>query len=281
MSTWSRLSMIGLLVTIDNVVAFSPYSTDGNIRILQGIKSTTTIFQTASESTTESEGTNLPPKKKKKVQAIILDPFPQAGLPNYKEITPVGENGFLLSREGGPTKEELTDENLYKIIDRTASDLEVNTLVWKCLGYRFDPNTIQWTSTNVFPKWKERYPEPPDVIGMQRIYSKEIDGPCLRNNQALVKSIPVESKKSYLKEYMKPFGFTGYQVAELTPNLTRRAQCTNWLLFYREELYGYTVEELTERRRERQEKEAQAIQAKIDAGEEVVEEFKPPVKEVF
>jgi hypothetical protein len=193
----------------------------------------------------------------------------------------VGENGFLISREGGPTKEELTDRNLYKIIDGTASDLEVNTLVWKCLGYRFDAEAKKWMPAEVFPKWKEQYPEPPDMVGMQRMFSKEVDGPCLRNNQALVRSIPVDNKKSYLKQYMKPFGFTGYQVAELTPNLTRKAQCTNWLLFYREELYGYTIEELKERRRLKQEKEARARQEKMDAGEDVVDEFKPPVKEVF
>jgi hypothetical protein len=218
---------------------------------------------------------------KKNVKPIILNPFPQAADPNYQVTAAVGENGFLISREGGPTKEELTDRNLYKIIDGTASDLEVNTLVWKCLGYRFDAEAKKWTTAEVFPKWKEQYPEPPDMVGMQRIFSKEVDGPCLRNNQALVRSIPVDNKKSYLKQYMKPFGFTGYQVAELTPNLTRKAQCTNWLLFYREELYGYTIEELKERRRLKQEKEARARQEKMDAGEDVVDEFKPPVKEVF
>jgi hypothetical protein len=71
-------------------------------------------------------------------------------------------------------------------------------------------------------------------------------------------------------------------VAELTPNLTRRAQCTNWLLFYREELFGYTVEELRERRRLKQEKAEQERLQKIkEDGEEEEEEWKPPVKEVF
>jgi hypothetical protein len=159
----------------------------------------------------DHEAAETSPPKKKVQQAVILDPFPQAADPLYTVQGPVGEGDFLVSRTGGPTKEELTVENLYKIIDRTASDLEVNTLVWKCLGYRVINN--EWTTADVFPKWKERYPNPPDVIGMQRMYSKEIDGPCLRNNQALVRSIPVENKKSYLKEYMKPFGFTGYQVS--------------------------------------------------------------------
>lgn len=171
--------------------------------------------------------TSEPVEKKIKPQAVILDPFPQAADPKYATTAPVGGNGFLVSREGGPTKEELTDENLYKIIDRTASDLEVNTLVWKCLGYRFDFEDEEWTPNEVFPKWKDRFPTPPDVVGMQRIYSKDIDGPCLRNNQALVKSIPVGNKKSYLKEYMKPFGFTGYQVSDLPFRIVlRRKKCT-------------------------------------------------------
>jgi hypothetical protein len=145
-------------------------------------------------------------------KAIILEPFLPAVLPSYINEGPVGEGEFLVSRTGGPTKEELTDENLYKIIDRKASDLEVNALVWKCLGYRFDEAKSEWTAEEVFPKWKKGFPTPPDLVGMQRIYSKEIDGPCLRNNQALVKSIPVENKASYLKRQMEPFGFTGYKV---------------------------------------------------------------------
>eukprot|EP00980_Cylindrotheca_fusiformis_P025640 scaffold14307_cov177-Cylindrotheca_fusiformis.AAC.4 len=72
----------------------------------------------------------------------------------------------------------------------------------------------KWTPDEVFPKWKDRFPDPPDFIGMQRIYSKDIDGPCLRNNQSLVRSIPVENKASYLKKHMMPFGFTGYKVSE-------------------------------------------------------------------
>ena len=71
------------------------------------------------------------------------------------------------------------------------------------------------------------------------------------------------------------------QIAELTPNLTRRAQCTNWLLFYRQELFGYTVEELQERRRLKQENEEKERQARLQQGDVIKEEWKPPVKEVF
>ena len=84
------------------------------------------------------------------------------------------------------------------------------------------------------------------------------------------------------------------QFAELTPNKTRRAQCANWLLYYREELFGYTVEELRERRRLKQ--EAQRLQeerlekerieklramGKDDDDGGKKDEWKPPVKEVY
>jgi hypothetical protein len=42
-----------------------------------------------------------------------------------------------------------------------------------------------------------------------------------------------------------------YPVDGLTPNMTRRAQVANWLLYYRRELRGVTVEELQRRRQQR------------------------------
>jgi hypothetical protein len=80
------------------------------------------------------------------------------------------------------------------------------------LGYRFDEANEVWTSEKVFPKWGERFPTPPDLIGMRREYSKEIDRPSLKANQALVKSVPVDNKQS-LKTHLKPLGFTGYKVS--------------------------------------------------------------------
>lgn len=106
-------------------------------------------------------------------------------------------------------------------------------------------------------------------------YSPEIDKPSLKANQALVKSIPVNNKQS-LKEHLKPLGFRGYQYSELTPNKTRRAQCANWLIFFREELFGYTVEELRERRKLRL--QADALRSKENGTEG---EWKPPVSEVI
>uniref|UniRef100_A0A6T7JM13 Uncharacterized protein n=1 Tax=Attheya septentrionalis TaxID=420275 RepID=A0A6T7JM13_9STRA len=210
----------------------------------------------------------------------LLLPFLPAADPMYMCRGPVGEKQFILTREGPPTPEELSNENLLRILRIECSDLEANTLVWKCLGYRFDASSESWLTDEVFPKWRGNYPSPPDLIGMQRIYSKEVDRPSLKANQSIVRSIPADNKQS-LKTHLKPYGFTGYKYAELTPNKTRRAQCANWLLFYREELFGYTVEELKERRRLKNEAE-EAEKRRIEAEQgKTDEEWKPPVKEVF
>ena len=70
------------------------------------------------------------------------------------------------------------------------------------------------------------------------------------------------------------------QYKELTPNKTRRAQCANWLIFYREELFGYTVEELKERRRLKKEAGEKA-KLEVEAKEGTDDAWNPPVKEVF
>ena len=143
---------------------------------------------------------------------LILDPFLEAANPSYINLGSVGGAEFVVTRTGGPQKEELSNENMLRIVRMECNDLEVNTLVWKCLGYRFDPEKEEWTNEEVFPKWKEKFPTPPDFIGMQRIYSKEIDEPCLRSNQQLVRSIPSESKQQ-LRKHLKPLGFPGFKVS--------------------------------------------------------------------
>ena len=235
--------------------------------------------QTRKISFLRSEDESNTPTTENEVRAVvkpdILQPFLPAMDPMYKCQGPVGEGAFLVSRTGEPTLEELANENILKIVLIECSDLEVNTLVWKCLGYRFDADSESWTNDLVFPNWRDRYPEPPDFIGMRRVYSKEVDEPSLRCNQSLVRSIPMENKQS-LKPALKPLGFRGYQYSELTPNKTRRAQCANWLIYYRDNLFGYTVEELRKRRRQ------QKLEQEESGGEvDDPNEFKPPVKEVF
>jgi len=211
----------------------------------------------------------------------LLEPFVEALDPKYKCRGDVGKGDFIVSRTGGPTNEELSNENLYKILMLECNDLEVNTVVWKCLGYRFDEDAEEWTAAEVFPKWNEKYPTPPDLIGMARMYSKEVDQPSLKANQSIVRSVPVDNKQS-LKIHLKPLGFTGYQFAELTPNKTRRAQCANWLLYYREELFGYTVEELREKRTLKKEaEEVEKRRLEEESGKTTEDEWKPPVTEVF
>ena len=78
---------------------------------------------------------------------------------------------------------------------------------------------------------------------MTRVYSKDVDEPVLRANQALVASIPMKYKGG-IKEHLRKVGWTGFKLEGLTPNKTRRAQCTNWLLYYREALFGMSLEDL-------------------------------------
>ena len=142
----------------------------------------------------------------------ILKPFLPAIDPKYKANGPVGEGDFIISRTGPPTAEEMSNEQMLKIVKIECTDLEVNTLVWKCLGYRFNEEEESWEPTEVFPKWKENFPDPPDFIGMQRVYSREVDQPSLRSNQALVRSIPQGNKQS-LKAQLIPIGWKGFKVS--------------------------------------------------------------------
>ena len=61
-------------------------------------------------------------------------------------------------------------------------------------GYEKLPDGT-YSNEKVFPKWREKYPEPPDVIGVQRNYTYEIDRPSQKANQALVASIPQDHKQ--------------------------------------------------------------------------------------
>mmetsp|Transcript_45809 Transcript_45809/g.95942 ORF Transcript_45809/g.95942 Transcript_45809/m.95942 type:complete len:202 (-) Transcript_45809:227-832(-) len=137
--------------------------------------------------------------------------------------------------------DELSNQNILRIVKGDIPDNEVNLLLWKCLGYKQIDGV--WTSDDVFPKWRAKYPSPPDVIGVLRNYTYSIDRPVQQANQQLVASIPLKYKQG-VKEHLRPLGFTGFMLDELTPNKTRRAQVANWLLFYREALRGKTLEQL-------------------------------------
>jgi len=74
---------------------------------------------------------------------------------------------------------------------------------------------------------------------------REVDAPVKRANTALVRSVPKMYKQS-LKELLAPYGFKGFKIAELTPNRTRRAQVCNWLLYYKRDLWGVSLDKLLE-----------------------------------
>ena len=146
----------------------------------------------------------------------------------------------------------LSNEVLLSIVRSELADEEVNRLVWNALGYRsrveLDAETLTasevWTPDEVFPNWAKSYPEPPDVIGVTRKYDPKIDAPVKAACAALTRSVPEEHKQG-IKTTLTPLGWKGFKMEGLTPNMTRRAQVANWLLFYRRELRGVSIEELT------------------------------------
>jgi hypothetical protein len=81
---------------------------------------------------------------------------------------------FILDMTQGPLEKELSNENLIKIVSLVASDQQCNMLCWKCLGYSFHSSNNSYTNTNVFPAWRERFPNPPDIIGVKRDYSPDV-----------------------------------------------------------------------------------------------------------
>ena len=172
-----------------------------------------------------------------------------------EECCPPPENGvggkitsrLTLDIRGPVTAEELSNQNLVKIVNLECSDLECDHLAWKCLGYKYDENLKAFVlSSDVFPKWAAKYPEAPDLIGIARNYSPEIDKPVRDASMNLMRSIPRDYKGGV--RALESEGFRGYKLKELTPNKTRRAQMVNWIIYYREKLWGKTVEQLREER---------------------------------
>ena len=59
----------------------------------------------------------------------------------------------VLCGEGPITQEDLSDQNIVRIVRMECSDTDVNVLVWRCLGYEYCKESGKWDSTRVFPKW--------------------------------------------------------------------------------------------------------------------------------
>ena len=154
-----------------------------------------------------------------------------------------------------PPPDDLANEVMLRIVKQEMTDTEVNALAWKYLGYRFQEATGTWDTSAVFPNWRQKFPQPPDLVGVTRKYEREIDEPVLRAVQSLQQSVAKEHKNN-LRAFLKPLGWNGYTMDGLTPNMTRRAQVANWLLYYREALHGVPIEELRRRREVRAAEEA-------------------------
>lgn len=166
---------------------------------------------------------------------------------------------------GPPGEDPISNEVLLQIVLSQIPDEAVNKLVWECLGYTssmdLDAETMEvtevWSPENVFPKWAKAYPTPPDVIGVTRKYFPEVDTPVKNACAALTRSVAQDHKQG-IKKTLKHLAWKGYKMDGLTPNMTRRAQAANWLLYYRRELRGVSIEELKRRRAERAAAEEQA-----------------------
>ena len=122
-----------------------------------------------------------------------------------------------------PPPDDLADEVMLSIVKSEMPDADVNQLVWKYLGYTYDEQAGEWDASAVFPNWRAKFPEPPDVIGVTRVYTREVDQPVLLAVQSLQRSVAKEHKNN-LRAYLKPLGWNGFKLEGLTPNMTRRAQ---------------------------------------------------------
>jgi len=205
-------------------------------------------------------------------------PFVKKRFRSFRSPSGKRDDGFSKGAEPWESNDGESDpirnEVLLQIVQSEISDEEVNKLVWRCLGYEMtielDPETLTATETwrvseKVFPNWAKRFPEPPDVIGVTRKYYPEIDQPVKEACASLTRSVSSEYKNG-LKEQLKPLGWKGFKMEGLTPNMTRRAQAANWLVYYRSELRGVPIEELKRRRELRRLREIEEGEEKKPTG---------------
>jgi len=114
------------------------------------------------------------------------------------------------------------------------SDDYPTEIVRLLLGWRLQSQQggRKWATQHVRPAWLESYPDtPPDFIGDPNDYSREKDLPVKTAVQRLQRSIYPQHKNAF-REVLKPAGFPGWKVKDLTPNRTRRAVCTSYILFW-------------------------------------------------
>ena len=83
--------------------------------------------QLFSSPSAESDPQQQQEPPKEIVKPDILLPFLPAADPKYSVRGPVGDGDFICTRSGGPTADELSNENIIKIVRIECSDLEVGT----------------------------------------------------------------------------------------------------------------------------------------------------------
>lgn len=146
-----------------------------------------------------------------------------------KTKTSEGENLPGVHFESPPL---MTIPDLLALIKQDTPDAWVNEIVRTFLGWRYEQETDSWDSSRVPEMWTQAYPDnPPDFIGKIDDYSPAIDRPIKLAVQRLARSVP-PSYKSTLKPILKPHGFKGWKIEDLTPNRTRRATVVNWILYW-------------------------------------------------
>lgn len=124
---------------------------------------------------------------------------------------------------------QLTVSDLLAIINQETPDEFINDIVRTLLGWK-QRQDHSWDNSNAHPAWLKAYPDhPPDFIGRNNDYSPEHDRPVKLAVQRLIHTTKMENRQ-LLKEVLKPHGFRGWKVTELTPNRTRRATVVNWIL---------------------------------------------------
>jgi hypothetical protein len=109
--------------TVPAVCSGSRNPSRGVLTNVEGI-----VWQTSSLRNTEQDNSDLGSNvEKKKNMPEPLLPFLPAADPMYMCRGPVGDKQFILTREGPSTPEELSNENLLRILRIECSDLEVSS----------------------------------------------------------------------------------------------------------------------------------------------------------
>lgn len=127
------------------------------------------------------------------------------------------------------TPPALTGPDLMGIVMQESPDEWVNEIVRTFLGWQQREDGT-WDNSHVQSMWLELYPDnPPDFIGRNNDYSPKHDRPVKLAVQRLARSV-IREYSQLLKPTLRPYGFRGWKIEQLTPNRTRRATVTNWIL---------------------------------------------------